>query len=119
MADPNLFEPEWEVDNTDGPMRGRGVRVGAAAGSQELGGTLYELLPGGAVLPYHVHHGNEELLFVLSGRPLLRTVDGARRLEAGAVVAFPRGADGAHRVANPADASEPARVLLVSTMHFP
>jgi uncharacterized cupin superfamily protein len=33
------------------------------------------------------------------------------------VVAFPRGPDGAHRVANPGD--EPARVLLVSTMNLP
>src|SRR4051812_43676107 len=37
---------------------------------------------------------------------------------AGEVVAFPRGAEGAHRVANPDD-DEPARVLLVSTMRFP
>ncbi len=119
MADPNLFASEWELDGTDTLMRGRAVRLGAAAGSQELGATLYELNPGGAVSPYHLHHGNAELLFVLAGRPALRTVDGVRRLEAGAVVAFPRGADGAHRVTNPADAEAPALVLIVSTMNYP
>ncbi|MGH2967848.1 MAG: cupin domain-containing protein, partial [Solirubrobacteraceae bacterium] len=95
----------------------RALRAGAHAGARELGATLYEIDPGGAVSPYHVHHGNEELLVVLSGTPRLRTPEGVRELESGAVVAFPRGADGAHHVSNAAQ--EPARVLLVSTMNFP
>jgi uncharacterized cupin superfamily protein len=78
---------------------------------------LYELPAGGAVSPYHLHYGNEELLIVISGRPLLRTPAGARRLEPGEVVAFARGPEGAHRVANPD--GEQARVLLISTMHYP
>ena len=79
--------------------------------------TLYELAPHAAVAPYHVHHANEELMVVLAGRPRLRTPAGERELEPGAVVAFPRGPDGAHQVTNPGD--EPVRVLLVSTMNFP
>ena len=51
----------------------KGVRLGAAAGAQELGATLYELPPGTAVSPYHLHYGNEDLLIVLSGRPMVRT----------------------------------------------
>ena len=47
----------------------------------------------------------------------MRTPDGERVLEPGAVVAFPRGTDGAHKVSNAAE--KPARVLLVSTMHYP
>jgi uncharacterized cupin superfamily protein len=42
-----------------------------------------------------------------------------RALEPGAVVAFPRGPAGGHRVTNPADAADTARLLIVSTMHFP
>ena len=57
-------------------------------------------LIGGAISPYHAHHGNEELLLVVSGTPGLRTPDGVRTLEPGTVVAFPRGAAGAHRVFN-------------------
>jgi uncharacterized cupin superfamily protein len=114
MSDPNVLEPSWEPGTPPGL---RGARVGAAAGATELGATVYELDPGSAISPYHLHYGNEELLVVLSGRPTLRTPDGVRRLEPGAVVAFPRGPDGAHRVANPGD--EPARVLLVSTMNLP
>ena len=56
---------------------------------------------------------------MLSGRPSLRTPEGDRRLDPGAVIAFVRGPDGAHGVGNPGDAVEPARVLLVSTMNVP
>lgn len=114
MTDPNVFAPEWEPGTPPGL---RGARVGAAAGAGELGATVYELEPGAAVSPYHLHHANEELLVVLSGRPAVRTPDGVRRLEPGAVVAFPAGQDGAHRVSNPD--GDPARVLLVSTMRYP
>jgi uncharacterized cupin superfamily protein len=117
MADPNLFQPEWELEDPESHRRGRAARLGGAAGARELAANLYELGPGGAVSPYHVHHGNEEMLIVLSGRPLLRTPAGTRRLEPGAVIAFPRGPEGAHRIANPD--GEPARVLLLSTQNFP
>ncbi len=54
---------------------------------------------------------------MLTGRPALRSPDGVRRLQAGDVVGFPSGPEGAHRVSNPGE--EPARVLLLSTMHSP
>jgi uncharacterized cupin superfamily protein len=116
MPDANVFEPEWDAEGPD-PFRGRIMRVGHHAGGAELGATLYELDPGGAVSPYHLHHGNEEMLVVLDGRPSLRTPAGTRELAPGSVVAFPRGKDGAHRVFNPSE--ERARVLIVSTMNFP
>ena len=50
--------------------------------------------------PYHWHLGEEELLVVLEGRPSLRTPDGWRELAQGEVVAFPRGEQGAHQIAN-------------------
>jgi uncharacterized cupin superfamily protein len=112
-GDPNVFEPEWQ----DGTPPGiKGQMVGMAAGATELGATVYELDPGVAVSPYHLHHGNEEMLIVLRGRASVRTPDGERWVEEGGVVAFPRGMDGAHRVAA---GDEPVRVLLISTMHFP
>lgn len=117
--DPNINRPEWDREIPEPPVRLRAMHVAARAGADELGATIFEIDPGGAVSPYHLHHGNEELLIVLSGTPQLRTPDGVRELEAGAVVAFPRGPDGAHQVANAAGATEPARLLIVSTMNFP
>src|SRR6187200_2002069 len=115
--EPNIHEPDWDAEMPDTPFRAKAMRAGARAGSQELGATLYEIEAGGAISPYHFHHANEELLIVLSGSPLIRTPGGPRRAPAGAVLAFPRGDDGAHAVTNPGP--EPARILLVSTMHFP
>jgi uncharacterized cupin superfamily protein len=115
--DPNLNQPAWDAEMPDTPFRAKAMRVGAHAGAHELGATLYEIEAGGTISPYHHHHANEELLVVLGGSPAVRTPDGERRLEPGAVLAFPRGETGAHAVANPGP--EPARVLLVSTMHFP
>jgi uncharacterized cupin superfamily protein len=110
---PNILSPEWEAE-----LPGlRGVRVGAAAGAQKLGATLYEVEPGGRVSPLHIHHANEELLFVIAGRPTLRTPDSERELEPGEVVAFLSGRRGAHQVLN--RSGERARVLIVSTMIYP
>ena len=115
--DPNLNFPKWDVEMPDPPFSSRAARIGERAGGRELGATLYEIRPGGAISPHHIHHGNEEILFVLSGSPDLRTPEGVRLLETGAVVAFPRGSRGAHRVKN--SSPEPARVLIVSTMNYP
>jgi uncharacterized cupin superfamily protein len=117
VSDPNTLEPEWDAQLDEPPFLARAMRIAARAGARELGATLYELDPGGTIAPYHMHHGNEELLLVLAGTPELRTPDGMRELAAGAAVAFPRGPAGAHSVTNRSAA--PVRLLIVSTMHYP
>jgi uncharacterized cupin superfamily protein len=112
--DHNVFEmTAWERDLGSA----RGTRLGPGAGSHELGCSLFELDPGGQATPYHLHHGNEELLIVLAGELELRTPEGTRTVSRGAVVGFPTGSAGAHRLRNTSDA--PARYVLVSTMRFP
>src|SRR5690242_1811788 len=116
MSGLNVNRPEWDSSGT--PISGRrAMRLGSRAGATELGVTLYEVDPGGAVSPYHAHYANEELLLVLSGHPALRTPAGIRRLECGDLVVFPRGPAGAHRIFNPSN--EAARVLVFSTMLWP
>lgn len=114
---PNLFDPRWQQERTDGPLKGRTVRVGALAGCERLGGTLYEIDPGNCGSPYHLHHGNEELIIVIAGRPSLRGPDGVADLQPGDLVACPVGARGCHQLQNHTD--EPVRVLVMSTMVYP
>jgi uncharacterized cupin superfamily protein len=71
------------------------VRVGARAGAEHLGASVYELQPGGEMV-FHYHIQREELLIVLSGELSLRTATGWEQLPEGEVVAFPRGERGAH-----------------------
>ena len=105
------------MERTDAPLRGRTARVGALAGAERLGATLYEIDPGQNGSPFHLHHGNEEMIIVLLGNPTLRTLDGARTLDPGDVVACPVGRAGAHQLQNRTD--RPVRVLVVSTMIYP
>ena len=118
MALANVFDPDFEPpDESPAPFTVRWAEIGKQAGTKELGVSLYELRPGEATFPFHLHHGNEEMIVVLSGHPTLRTFDGTRELVPGEVVACPRGRAGAHRLDNHSE--EPARVLVFSTMKAP
>ena len=114
---PNILEPHFD-DLRDHPgFDCRRARVGQQAGATRLGASVWDVPPGQAACPYHFHLVEEELLFVLSGRPSLRTPDGWQELEPGATVAFPVGDEGAHQVANRSD--ESVRVLIVSLGGLP
>jgi uncharacterized cupin superfamily protein len=117
MGQPNLFDPEFDSESDRDGFSGRRAKLGERAGGSRLGASLYELAPGSAAFPFHYHLGNEELLIVISGTPVLRAPAGDRRLETGEVVAFPIGEEGAHQVVN--RDSEPARILIVSEMNAP
>lgn len=113
---PNVLEPSWETE-VPAPFDFKALRVAHHAGSQELGATLYEVAPGGAVSPLHTHLAHEELVIALTGQVSFRTPDGERVLEPGEVVACLSGREGAHQLLNRGE--KPARVLVVSTMEFP
>lgn len=112
----SIASPTWEFE-IEQPFPMKAARVGAQAGAIRLGASVYELGPGATASPLHLHHGNEELVVVLSGSPLLRRLDGREQLAVGDIVALPAGREGAHRIEN--DGPETARVLIVSTMRFP
>ena len=82
-----------------------------------LVGAVWQLEPGAEPGPYHLHHGTDEYLLVLRGRPTLRTPDGARPLAEGDAVQLPRGIAGAHQVRN--DTDEPIRVVIFAYHHTP
>ena len=109
----NVWTEDWDEGED---WSGGGGRSKALPRGPGLGATVYELGPGNFVV-YHFHHGMEELLFVLRGRPTLRTPSGDRQAEEGEVVYFPVGPDGAHALRN--DTDEPVRFLMVSTRPSP
>jgi uncharacterized cupin superfamily protein len=86
-------------------------------GGKSLTASVYVLDPGERHLPYHFHHGAEELLMVLEGTPTLRTPAGEETLRPGDVAHFARGADGAHQLRN--DGDEPARVVVAAASTTP
>ncbi len=82
----------------------------------QLGASIWELQPGGENWN-HFHHGSDELLIVLRGRPTVRLPSGKRQLEEGDVMSFPRGPEGAKEIRNETDSV--VRVVIVSTNVVP
>ena len=110
----NIWSDVWEFQSDEEWAAGRATRLPRG---EQLGGTVYEIDPERTSGYYHFHHGAEELLVVLRGRPTLRTPDGERELEEGDVVHFQVGADGAHQLINRSAA--PVRYLMFSTRPSP
>jgi uncharacterized cupin superfamily protein len=114
----NLFKAKAPKDKTDPDGYHTGMaRFGKRIGARLIGGSVYELPPGQSICPYHFEYGDEEWLIVLQGRPTLRRPNGSQKLDAGDVVCFPPGPDGAHKVTN--RTQETVRVLMISTLNEP
>jgi uncharacterized cupin superfamily protein len=107
----NIWDDDWGEQDEDwsgGDALGKALVPAEAL----IGAALYELDPGDFVV-YHAHHGAEELLIVLRGRPTLRTPDGERSLDDGEVVYFSTGPKGAHGLRN--DTDQIVRYVMAST----
>lgn len=108
-----LDDEPWDEDD----LRARVRWFGHPFGADKLGASLTELLPGAPGGPLHMHYGVEEMFFVLSGTPTVRTPAAEEKLFPGDVVYFPEGPDGLHTFSNPTE--EPARMIGISTKRFP
>src|SRR4051794_13600360 len=86
-------------------------------GHLQFGGTVHELDPGAEGFKLHMHYGSEEMFFVVSGHPTLRTAEGEERLSPGDVVYCAEGEAGLHTFTNPGE--ETARITAVSAGSFP
>jgi len=75
---------------------------------------LWELAPGKKSFPLHLHHVNQEGLFVISGRAQVRTPEGLTAIGPGDFVSFPPGGP-AHQLIN--DGTEPLVYLGISSVH--
>jgi uncharacterized cupin superfamily protein len=113
VSDDNIWSDQWDAGED---WSGGGAQSKRLPRGDGLGATVYELGPGNFVV-YHFHHGSEEMMIVLRGRPTLRMGDGSRQLDEGEVVHFPAGPDGAHGVTNETD--QPVRFVMVSTLVTP
>lgn len=92
-------------------------RVGAAIGAKKLGYSFFSVPPGKTAFPFHLHHTNEEMIYILEGEGTLRFGTEETAVAAGTFVAFPPGADHPHQLINTSDRD--LRYLCVSTMEYP
>jgi uncharacterized cupin superfamily protein len=113
----NLNSPEFDEHREHPGFQCLRARLGRQAGAERLGLSLWEIPPGQAAYPYHYHHGEEELILILSGRPSLRVPSGWRELAEGEILSFLTGEAGAHQILN--RTPEPVRLLAFSTSGVP
>jgi uncharacterized cupin superfamily protein len=113
----NVEDGEWTEVGNGRTYVARRKQLGAAAGGRKLGCSLYELPPGKRPFPYHLHHVNEEAIYVLDGEGTLRLAGEEVAIRAGDYVALRTGPEGAHQVVN--SGRSPLRYLCLSTMEHP
>lgn len=77
--------------------------LGALAGLERVGLTLARLPPGRESFAYHYHQGEEEFLYVISGRGVAEIGDETFEVGPGDVMMFPAPSPG-HNLKNPFDA---------------
>lgn len=96
---------------------GRRQRVGARIGAKMLGYSFFTVPPGKAAFPFHLHNGNEEMIFILEGEGTLRLGRDEIAVASGTFVACPPGPDHPHQLIN--TSGKELRYLVVSTMEYP
>lgn len=86
--------------------------VGTEADLSNFALNVYEAAPGEQIpLSYHLHHEQEEAMYVLSGELHVETPEGEKVLAPDEVfIAEP---ESPHRAFNPEDASDPVRIVAV------
>jgi uncharacterized cupin superfamily protein len=114
----NLNEAEIKHDGGEPEGYDAGyARLGPGLGASTTGATMYELVPGQSICPYHYEVAEEEWLLVLEGRPTIRHPEGEDELAPGDIAFFPTGPAGAHKVTNHGETT--ARVLMFSNRVTP
>jgi len=88
--------------------------ISEVLGLSQLGAVLTEVPPGKSACPFHVHHVEDEMFFILEGTGDYRFGDGVHPVKAGDILGAPRGnADFAHKLTN--TGSQNLRYLAISS----
>ncbi len=95
---------EWADIGNGAKFSAQGKRLGAPAGAEKLGCSLYAVEPGKCAFPYHAHAHNEEAIYVLEGEGTLRLggTDGEKKVpvRAGHYVVLPGNLQVPHQLIN-------------------
>lgn len=93
-------------------------RMGPAIGAKNFGCSLIVVPPGKRAFPFHAHHVNEEIFFIISGTGTLRHGGETHPVRAGDVIASPPGGvEVAHQIIN--TGTEELRYLAIATHQQP
>ena len=110
----NLADVEYSAWGNGGAFEAKLGAVAHQLGAKKLGYRVVVLPPGKKAWPFHLHHVNEEMFFVIEGSGTLRFDDRQYPVKAGDVICCPPGPRTAHQIVNTSDSE--LQYLAVSTM---
>jgi len=114
----NIDQLELREHSHGESFQASGAQVSGEIGAVKLGYSITAVPPGKRAWPFHNHHANEEMFFVLSGAGLLRHGDEEHPIRAGDFIAAPGGdRSTAHQIINNSEFE--LRYIAVSTMLRP
>jgi uncharacterized cupin superfamily protein len=91
------------------------ARIGPLVGARDLGYSYDVVPPGKCSCPFHSHHAEEEMFFIVRGEGTLRYGSETRRIRAGDVICCPTGGpETAHQIVN--DSAGELAYISISTM---
>jgi uncharacterized cupin superfamily protein len=107
MSDPvrpllHLDELDYSRELSHGEkVKARMAPLGIRIGARRLGYNVTRVAPGRRAFPFHSHHANEEMFFILEGAGMLRFGKNEFPVRRGDFIACPPGgADVAHQLVN-------------------
>ena len=111
----NLNEVVFDDVEENGIYTSSRGRISTHIGAKNLGYNLTVLPPGKVQCPFHNHHGEEEMFFILEGQGELRFGDKRYPIGKHDIIACPPGGpEVAHQIIN--TGSAPMRYLALSTL---
>lgn len=111
----NVDEVALEHGTKGAKFEWNSARIGPKIGAKDLGYSYDVIPPGKAGCPFHCHHAEEEMFFIVRGTGTLRYGSETRKVRAGDVICCPTGGpDTAHQLVN--DSKEDLAYLSISTM---
>lgn len=110
----NLDEVAFDDVEENGKYTSSRGRIGDHIGAKDLGYNLTVVPPGKTHCPFHSHHGEEEMFFIIEGEGELRFGDQRYPIRAHDVIACPTGGpEVAHQIINTGTTT--MRYLSIST----
>lgn len=111
----NLDDVVFDDIEENGRYTSRRATISDHIGARDLGYNLTVLPPGKVQCPFHSHHGEEEMFFILEGEGELRFGDQRYPIRRHDVIACPTGgAEVAHQIIN--TGATDLRYLAISTL---
>jgi uncharacterized cupin superfamily protein len=113
----NVDELDYKEVGDGRKFKAKLARAAPLIGAKKLGYNVTRVAPGKCAFPFHLHHGLEEMFFILEGEGTLRHGLEEQPVKKGDVIAFPPGPLGAHQIVNTGKAE--LAFLAVSTVESP